>query len=150
MYSWVPDIGSNNHFTQDMSTFEHHEPYYSDDFLHIGNCKILPTLHVDSTCFYSPSKTFYLTNILHVPEKKIILSVKHFCQDNHDFLEITLPFLLLRTSLHAQTSSTVQVTTSFTPCVSHNFAVFWKSLLQLFMFLQTFVTKDLHIYTPNF
>ena len=150
MHTWVPDTGSNSHVTQDTSTFDHHEPYYGDDFLHVGNGKGLPILHVSSTSFHSPSKTFSLPNILHVPEKRIFFLFNVFVKIIMFSLNFTPLFLLLRTSSHAPRSSRVQVTTNSIPCISDNFVVFRKSLLQLFVFLQTLGTKDLDIRTPNF
>ena len=70
-------------------------PYFGEDALHVGNDTILLILHIGSTRFYSPKKTFSLFNILHVPEiKKNILSVQKFCLDNDVFFEFHSSFLL--------------------------------------------------------
>lgn len=65
--TWLPDTGSNSHVAQDTSSFDNREPYYGEDALHVGNGKGLPILHIGSTRFHSPSKTFFLSHILHVP-----------------------------------------------------------------------------------
>ncbi|GJU99551.1 hypothetical protein Tco_1328822 [Tanacetum coccineum] len=86
--SWLPDTGSNSHVAQDISHFDNHEPYYGEDALHVGNGKGLPILHIGSTRFYSPSKTFSLSNILHVPQiTQNLLSVQKLCHDNNVFFE---------------------------------------------------------------
>lgn len=95
--TWIPDTGSNSHVTHDPSTFEQHEPYYGEDSLHVGNGKGLPILHIGSSRVYSPSKTYSLTNILHVPEiKKNLLSVQRFCHDNHVFFEFHSSFFAVK------------------------------------------------------
>ncbi|KAJ0806767.1 putative RNA-directed DNA polymerase [Helianthus annuus] len=86
--SWLPDTGSNSHATPELSSLDHAEPYYGEEALHVGNGKALPILHIGTTRFYSPNKTFSLSHILHVPQiKKNLLSVQKFCHDNHVFFE---------------------------------------------------------------
>ncbi|XP_076948605.1 uncharacterized protein LOC143620920 [Bidens hawaiensis] len=74
--NWLPDTGSNNHVAVDLSSIDNSETYHGDDSLHVGNGKGLPILHIGSTRFSSPAKTFDLNNILHVTEiKQNLLSV---------------------------------------------------------------------------
>ncbi|GJX29430.1 putative RNA-directed DNA polymerase, partial [Tanacetum coccineum] len=95
--SWLPDTGSNSHVAQDISHFDNHEPYYGEDALHVGNGKGLPILHIGSTRFYSPSKTFSLSNILHVPQiTQNLLSVQKFCHDNNVFFEFHSTFFAVK------------------------------------------------------
>ncbi|KAD1865828.1 hypothetical protein E3N88_42185 [Mikania micrantha] len=95
--AWLPDTGSSNHVSPDLAGFDNSEPYFGEDNLHVGNGKGLPILHIGSTRFYSPSTTFYLKNILHVPEIKTnLLSVQKFCQDNHIFFEFHDSFFLVK------------------------------------------------------
>ncbi|KAJ9555998.1 LOW QUALITY PROTEIN: hypothetical protein OSB04_010612 [Centaurea solstitialis] len=95
--TWLPDTGSNNHVAQDASSLDSHEPYYGDDTLRVGNGKGLPILHIGSSRFFSPSKTFSLSNILHVPQiKRNLLSVQKFCQDNHVFFEFHSTFFAVK------------------------------------------------------
>ncbi|KAL9993337.1 putative RNA-directed DNA polymerase [Helianthus debilis subsp. tardiflorus] len=94
---WLPDTGSSNHVTPDMTNFDSAELYYGEDNLHVGNGTPLPILHIGSKQFYSPNKTFQLTNILHVPEiKKNLLSVQKFCHDNHVFFEFHSTFFAVK------------------------------------------------------
>ena len=41
--------------------------YYGDDNLHNENSNDLPILHIGSSQYYSPNKTFTLKDILHLP-----------------------------------------------------------------------------------
>ncbi|KAI3765927.1 hypothetical protein L2E82_15974 [Cichorium intybus] len=95
--TWLPDTGSNNHVSHDISSIDSHTPYFGEDALHVGNGTGLPILHIGSTRFYSPSKTFSLSNILHVPEiKKNLLSVQKFCLDNDVFFEFHSSFFAVK------------------------------------------------------
>ncbi|KAD3336768.1 hypothetical protein E3N88_32287 [Mikania micrantha] len=92
-YNWLPNTGSSNHVAPYLSGFETSEPYYGEDNLHVGNGKALPILYIGSTKLYSPSKTFSLNNILHVPAIKTnLLSVQQFCKDNNVFFEFHANF----------------------------------------------------------
>ncbi|KAJ0612890.1 putative RNA-directed DNA polymerase [Helianthus annuus] len=98
--TWLPDTGSNSHVAQDTSTFNNQEPYYGEDFLHVGNGKGLPILHIGSTTFHSSSKSFNLSNILHVPQiKQNLLSVQKFCHDNQVFFEFHSTFFAVKDTL---------------------------------------------------
>nr|KAJ0211326.1 hypothetical protein LSAT_V11C400226510 [Lactuca sativa] len=96
--TWLPDTGSNNHVSHDLSSIDSHTPYFSEDVLHVCNGTGLPILHIGSTRFYSPTKMFSLSNILHVPEikKKNLLSVQKFCLDNDVFLEVHSSFFAVK------------------------------------------------------
>ncbi|KAK1424826.1 hypothetical protein QVD17_20164 [Tagetes erecta] len=95
--SWIPDTGSSHHVAPDLSSFDNSEAYYGDDSLHVGNGKGLPILHIGSSQFHSPSKTFSLKSVLHVPEiKKNLLSVQKFCHDNNVFFEFHATFFAVK------------------------------------------------------
>ncbi|KAD0157053.1 hypothetical protein E3N88_44702 [Mikania micrantha] len=95
--SWLPDTGSTNHAAPDLSGFEYAEPYYGEDNLHVGNGTALPILHIGSKRFFSPNKTFSLTDILHVPQiKRNLLSVQKFCHDNDVFFEFHSTFFVVK------------------------------------------------------
>ncbi|KAJ0882624.1 putative RNA-directed DNA polymerase [Helianthus annuus] len=100
--SWLPDTGSNSHVAFDHSGFEHSEPYYGEDSLRVGNGKGLPILHIGSSKLYSPTKTFNLSNILHVPQiKHNLLSVQQFCHVNKVYFEFHSTFFAVKdTSTH--------------------------------------------------
>ncbi|KAD6119808.1 hypothetical protein E3N88_11079 [Mikania micrantha] len=95
--SWLPDTGSINHAAPDLSGFEYVEPYYGENNLHVGNGTALPILHIGSKRFFSPNKTFSLTDILHVPQiKRNLLSVQKFCHDNDVFFEFHSTFFVVK------------------------------------------------------
>ncbi|KAD6119461.1 hypothetical protein E3N88_10732 [Mikania micrantha] len=95
--SWLPDTGSTNHVTPDLSTFDNTEFYTGADNLHVGDGKGLPILHIGSKTFHSPSKTFSLNKILHVPKiKQNLLSVQQFCLDNNVFFEFHSTFFAVK------------------------------------------------------
>ncbi|KAD3068184.1 hypothetical protein E3N88_36064 [Mikania micrantha] len=95
--SWLPDTGSTNHAAPDLSWFEYAEPYYGEDNLHVGHGTALPILHIGSKRFFSPNKTFSLTDILHVPQiKRNLLSVQKFCHDNDVFFEFHSTFFVVK------------------------------------------------------
>lgn len=95
--SWLPDTGSSHHVTPDISTFENYDTYYGNDNIHVGNGTGLPILHIGSSKLYAPTKSFSLTNILHVPKiKQNLLSVQNFCQDNNVYFEIHTSFFAVK------------------------------------------------------
>jgi hypothetical protein len=86
--AWLPDTGSSHHVAPDLSSFAASEAYHGGDNLHVGNGKGLPILHIGSTYLSSPTRTFTLNNILHVPDiKQKLLSVQKFCRDNSVYFE---------------------------------------------------------------
>ncbi|KAL4561491.1 hypothetical protein LXL04_033657 [Taraxacum kok-saghyz] len=95
--TWLIDTGSNNHVSQDFSSLDSYTPYFGEDALHVDNGTGLPILHIGSTHFHSPSKSFLLSNILHVPAiKKNLLSVQKFCLDNDVFFEFHSSFFAVK------------------------------------------------------
>ncbi|KAD4178088.1 hypothetical protein E3N88_26679 [Mikania micrantha] len=95
--AWLPDTGSSHHSGPDLSSLDYSEPYHGGDNLHVGNGKGLPILHIGSSTFTSPNRTFRLTNILHVPQlKQNLLSVQQFCRDNHVYFEFHDSFFAVK------------------------------------------------------
>lgn len=84
---WLLDTGANSHVAPKSSSNGASEPYYGEDFLHVGNGKDLPILHFVSTKLHSPNKTLSLLNILHVPQIKHLLFVNQLCHNNNVFFE---------------------------------------------------------------
>lgn len=82
--SWLLEIGSNNHVAPYLSTIGTIEPYYGNDYLHVGNGKGLPILHTGSPKLYSLNKTVSLNRIVHTPQYTI------FSLFNNFFMIITL------------------------------------------------------------
>ncbi|KAK9057449.1 hypothetical protein SSX86_022284 [Deinandra increscens subsp. villosa] len=99
---WLPDTGSSHHVAPDMTNFDSAESYYGGDNLHVGNGKGLPILHIGNSHIRSPTKTFNLLNILHVPNiKRNLLSVQQFCRDNDVYFEFHANYFSVKdTSTH--------------------------------------------------
>ncbi|KAM0012969.1 putative RNA-directed DNA polymerase [Helianthus debilis subsp. tardiflorus] len=95
--SWKPDTGANGHASPDLSSLDHSEVYQGNDSLHVGDGNPLPIFHIGSSKFYSPNKTFNLSNILHVPNlKQNLLSVQQFCLENNVFFEFHSSFFVVK------------------------------------------------------
>jgi len=95
--SWLPDTGATHHVSPDLSVFDHYESSYGNDNIHVGNGKGLPIFHIGSSKLYSPTKSFSLKNILHVPQiKQNLLSVQKFCQDNNVYFEFHSSFFSMK------------------------------------------------------
>nr|KAJ0219334.1 hypothetical protein LSAT_V11C300128880 [Lactuca sativa] len=107
-------IQYSNHVSHDVSSLDSHTPYFGEDFLHVGNSIGIPILHIGFTCFYSPSKSFTLSNILHVHETK------------KNPLSIQKNFLTTMTILPKLPSSQVQETTGCTQSSFRLFKIFLK------------------------
>jgi hypothetical protein len=142
--AWLPETGSSLHVAPDLSSFDHSEAYYGADNLHVGNGKGLPILHIGSSRFYSPTKTFNLQNILHAPTiKQNLLSVQKFCFDNNVYFEFHASFFAEgQTSLHTISSSRVQVMTVSTLSSFPDCFPFQKFRFQPFVLLPAFGIKD--------
>ncbi|KAJ0781359.1 putative RNA-directed DNA polymerase [Helianthus annuus] len=94
---WKPDTGCNQTATPDLSSLDHSECYHGNDSLHVGDGNPLPIFHIGSSKFYSPNKTFNLSNILHVPNlKQNLLSVQQFCLENNVFFEFHSSFFVVK------------------------------------------------------
>nr|KAJ0213411.1 hypothetical protein LSAT_V11C400161540 [Lactuca sativa] len=100
--SQASNTGSSHHVASNLSSFDNSKAYYGEDNLHVGNGKGLPILHIGSSSFYSPNKTFNLKHVLYVPAiTQNLLSVQQFCQDNNVYFEFhSTIFLVKDTSTH--------------------------------------------------
>ncbi|KAM0037798.1 putative RNA-directed DNA polymerase [Helianthus debilis subsp. tardiflorus] len=95
--TWKPDTGANGHATPDLSGIDNPEAYFGNDSLLIGDGNPLPIFHIGSSTIFSPSKTFKLSDILHVPElKQNLLSVQKFCVDNDVFFEFHSSYFVVK------------------------------------------------------
>lgn len=91
----------------------------------------LPILHVGSTTFYSPSKTFSLSDIFHVPKtKKNLLYVQKFCLDNDVFFEFHSSFFVVK-------ENTTKTTLLMGPSKNGLYSILLPSLNRLPKFVLT-------------
>ncbi|MFS7946898.1 putative RNA-directed DNA polymerase [Helianthus anomalus] len=94
--AWKPDTGANGHASPDLASLDNFEAYHGNDSLHVGDGTPLPIFHIDSKTFFTPHKTFNLSNILHVPAlKQNLLYVQKFCSDNDVFFEFHSSFFVV-------------------------------------------------------
>ena len=64
------------------------EPYLGSDQLHVGDGKRFVISHITHSKLYTPKRIFILSNVLHVPHiKKMLSSNQIFCIENNVFFE---------------------------------------------------------------
>ncbi|KAM1729479.1 hypothetical protein FF2_019593 [Malus domestica] len=82
--SWLIDSGATSHITNDISTINSHTPYTGEEKVYIGDGKGLSITHVGSFTLHTPTASFKLNNVLHVPHMKHnLLFVFQFLRDNY-------------------------------------------------------------------
>ncbi|PRQ43209.1 putative RNA-directed DNA polymerase [Rosa chinensis] len=81
--TWLADSGASQHVTPDLSHLSEVTPYTGNAKLTVGNGNNLQIAHIGSSLMHTPSASFKLTNVLHVPEiTHNLLSVNRFVTDN--------------------------------------------------------------------
>ena len=84
---WFLDSGATHHVTHDLETLALHSPYDGTEELLIGDGSGLVISNTDSTSLLTPTTTFNLNHILHVPfVSRNIISISKFCHDNNTFI----------------------------------------------------------------
>lgn len=87
-HTWFPDIGVTNHATPDIATLYTYEEYVGNDTLCVRDCMPLSISRVSFSSFSTPSRSFTMSNILHVPGLyTALLSVQRFATENNVFFE---------------------------------------------------------------
>nr|KAJ0189895.1 hypothetical protein LSAT_V11C800417220 [Lactuca sativa] len=132
----------DHHVASNLSGFDHSKAYYGEDNLRVGIGTSLPILHIGSSSFHSPNKTFNLKRILHVPSiTQNLLSVQQFCLDNNVYFEFHANFFCVKDAsthkiLHTGPSngglyffnfSNAQLKVSF--CTCHASSTIWHHRL---------------------
>lgn len=85
---WFPDTGATHHITPDISSLSQVEDYKGNDQVKVGNGAPLNIANTGKTLLHTPTRTFHLNNVLHVPSiTKNLLSVQKFSRDNDSFFE---------------------------------------------------------------
>jgi hypothetical protein len=92
--NWYPDSGATHHVTSDLANLNvHADEYQGSEQIRVGNGTSLPIHHIGTTQFSTPTTTFRLNNVLHVPDiSNNLLSVHKFTNDTNTFMEFH-PFL---------------------------------------------------------
>jgi predicted transcriptional regulator len=63
------------------------EPYLDNNYIHVGDGAGLPIKNIGFTTFSTPTNSFILNKLLHVPQiKKNLISVSQFMTDNNVYL----------------------------------------------------------------
>ena len=87
--NWYPDTGLTHHLTNDFNNLTvHSEPYNDTNQIHVGNGAGLLIKHIGSATLSTPTQSFSLQQLLHVPQiQKNLLSVSQFTRDNNVYIE---------------------------------------------------------------
>jgi hypothetical protein len=87
--NWYPDTGSTNHLTNNFNNLSlQSDTYLGNDQIHVGDGASLPIKHIGSTTLSTPTTSFTLNKLLHVPQiQKNLISVSQFTRDNNVYIE---------------------------------------------------------------
>ncbi|XP_019167709.1 PREDICTED: uncharacterized protein LOC109163420 [Ipomoea nil] len=87
-HQWFPDTGATNHATPDSSLLTSATGYDGSEMLRVGSGTCLPIVNVGSTSLATDSRSFRMSDVLHVPGLSAsLLSVQRFAKDNNVFFE---------------------------------------------------------------
>ena len=96
------DTRASHHVTPNLQKLNLQSEFEGPDALISGDGSTLPITYTGSTLLHSPSQTFHLNEILHVPRaSKNLVSISKFCGTNKIFVEFFLSFLLVK-DLHTR------------------------------------------------
>uniref|UniRef100_A0A2N9H307 Uncharacterized protein n=1 Tax=Fagus sylvatica TaxID=28930 RepID=A0A2N9H307_FAGSY len=87
--NWYPDTGATHHVTHDLANLNlRADEYQGSDHIRVGNGTRLPIKHIGTTQISTPTTTFRLNNVLHVPDiSNNLLSVHKFTNDTRTLME---------------------------------------------------------------
>jgi hypothetical protein len=87
--NWYLDTGVTHHVTHDLANLNiRANEYQGSDQIRVGNGTSLPIKHIGTTQLSTPTVTFRLNNVLHVPDiTNNLLSVHKFTNDTHTLME---------------------------------------------------------------
>ena len=96
--NWYLDIGSTNHLTNNFSNlYVRSEPYLGNNQIHVNDMASLPIKNIGFTTLSTPTNSFILNKLLHVPQiRKNLISVSQFTSDNNVNLEFHFSSFLLK------------------------------------------------------
>lgn len=96
--NWNPDIGATSHITSNLNNLTlNANTNIGPNQVQVGNDQSLHILHTGPSILYSSMKSFFLNNILHVPEiKKNLQSVYQFIKDNNVYFEFHSSFFYVK------------------------------------------------------
>lgn len=80
---WFLDSRATNNMTSDISNLQMITPYPSSETVTSANVEGLIIKHVGNACLNTPSQSFRLNYVLHVPKlSQHLLSMNQLCRDN--------------------------------------------------------------------
>jgi hypothetical protein len=95
--AWYADSATMNHITGNLDKLTIKENYGGSDQVHIANVSDMMIKHTGHSIVSTPSRRFYLNNVLHVPQAtRNLASVHRLTSDNDVFLEPHPPFFLIK------------------------------------------------------
>jgi hypothetical protein len=87
--NWYNDSGATHHLTSDLANLNvRADEYHGPDQIRVGNGTSLPIKHIGSTQFSTPTASFLLNNVFHVPQiSKNLISVHKFTKDTNTSMD---------------------------------------------------------------
>ncbi|XP_019155699.1 PREDICTED: uncharacterized protein LOC109152448 [Ipomoea nil] len=86
-HQWFPDTGATNHATPDPTLLTSSTAHDGPETLRVGNGTELPIVTVGSTSLATNSRSFRMSDVLHVPGlSSSLLSVQRFAKENNSNL----------------------------------------------------------------
>ena len=87
--NWYPDSGATHHLTHDLGNLNiRADEYQGSDQIRVGNGTSLPIKHIGTTQLSTPTATFSLNNVLHVPDiSHNLLFIHKFTNDIRTLME---------------------------------------------------------------
>lgn len=80
---WILDSGASHHITNDLDQLHLTQPYTGKDQLVVGDGTGHPISNIGKSVLTTPSHSFSLSNVLHVPKiAQKLLSVSSLCRTN--------------------------------------------------------------------
>ena len=94
---WYADSGATHHLTANLANLNvRANEYQGQDNIRVGNGTRLPIKHVGTTHILSPSSSFQLNDVLHVPQiSQNLLLIQKFTTDTNTFVELHPQFFFL-------------------------------------------------------
>jgi hypothetical protein len=88
--NWYADSGATHHLTSDLANLNvRADEYHGQEQIRVGNGNTLPITHIGTTQLLSPSSSFKLNDVLHVPKiSQNLLSIQKFTTDTNTFVEL--------------------------------------------------------------
>jgi hypothetical protein len=88
--NWYADSSATHHLTADLANLNvRADEYQGQEQIRVGNGKSIPIKHIGTTQLLSPTLSFQLNDVLHVPQiSQNLLSIQKFTADTNTFVEL--------------------------------------------------------------